>query len=328
MPCGIVPGECLIHGFTSPNTSKPSGDDSQRWGPRSSLRSIEHLDHDAISRRCAIGRSRAVRGREKAYESIPSRGRSNRCLQLRVFPFLASARLEEGFTPLVARLQHELDHPIRYRSTRDYGRFMELLGQGLFDLAYVQPFDYVRIAVPNGYRALARRGGVLFASVVVPPHSAVKTLGDLRGKTLGLPPEVAAVTYVSRGLLRQAGLDRAVEMKHFRTHDSCLQQLLVSNVDACAVGDSAVAGFEIRMDVQLRRIARSPSIPPSLIVGHHRLGEQRLKQIRAILHDMEQTLATRQILGLGQDQALISATDSDYDPVREIWTRLTAEPTP
>ncbi len=252
-------------------------------------------------------------------------------LSFGVFPFLAASHVADGFSPLIAQLQAQLQQTIQYRSTRDYRQYMELLDQGAFDLAYVQPFDYVRLAEPKGYRCLVHRPRALFAKIVVNHRSPSNGLEDLRGKTLGLPPEVAAISYVSRSLIRRLELDRGerpIQLKHFRTHDSCLQQLLVDNVDACAVGDSAAREFENRMNLELKIIAETPSIPPSLIVGHSRLGDARLKRIQRILHQMEQAPATRTILGLVASEQLIPASDFEYNPVRDTWNALNARPSP
>ncbi len=246
-----------------------------------------------------------------------------------VFPFLATSHLSDGFAPLIAKLQFRIRQSIQFRSTRDYQSFMELLDQEAFDLAYVQPFDYVRIAQHRGYRCLAHRPGGLFARIVVNHRSTTKELEDLRGKVLGLPPEVAAISYVSRAMIRELGLDRGdspIELQHFRTHDSCLQQLLVGNIDACSVGDSSARGFERRMGLELRTIAETPSIPPSLIVGHSRLGDPQLKRIQRILHHMKQAPATRTILGLDVSATLVPANDEAYDPVRSIWKALEKRP--
>ena len=246
-------------------------------------------------------------------------------LSFGVFPFLAASHLADGFAPLIAQLQFQIRQSIQFRSTRNYRAFMELLEQEALDIAYVQPFDYVRIAEPRGYQCLAHRPGNLFARIVVTARSSTKKLEDLRGKVLGLPPEVAAISYVSRAMIRDLGLDRGdhpIELQSFRTHDSCLQQLLVGNIDACSVGDSAARNFEARMDLELKTIAETPAIPPSVIVGHSRLGDKELKRIQRILHQMKQAPATRAILGLGDSETLTPATDDEYDPVRQIWIAL------
>lgn len=253
-----------------------------------------------------------------------------------VFPFVASSALEEGFGPFLAQLQEELGRPVSLRTTRRYDQFMHALEAGRFDIAYVQPFDYVRLAQQVGYEPLGRRQRPLRADVVVSARSAIQNVDELRGRILGLPPKVAAVSYLARGLLRRRGLDDSadadskdgVRLKYFRTHDSCLQALLLRSVDACAVGDTLAEAFAAKMGRRLRIIEQTPSIPPSLLVVHRRLGKERIAALRAWLPDLEPAPETAQILGLGAGRRLLVPSPADYEPVRRIWQSLAESPAP
>ena len=91
-----------------------------------------------------------------------------------------------------------LEAPAEKQREEKPGQFMEKLDAEVFDVAFVQPFDYVRIADRYGYRPLATRTEMLEAILVI-EHN-VDFLLPLAHRLLCL----------DRGALIAAGAPRAV----------------------------------------------------------------------------------------------------------------------
>ena len=119
-----------------------------------------------------------------------------------VFPHLPPSELEKVFSPMAADIGKHLHREIQFRSGSSYKKFTELLHRQIFDVVFVQPFDYIKIADMYGYLPLATRSEPLTAVIVVPEDSKINKVEDLRGKRIALPPEVAAVSHLAKGYLR------------------------------------------------------------------------------------------------------------------------------
>lgn len=63
-----------------------------------------------------------------------------------VFPFISAQHLEAVFAPIVAELSEVMECSLSFRSASSFESFMTKLGKGEFDIAFIQPFDYVQIA--------------------------------------------------------------------------------------------------------------------------------------------------------------------------------------
>jgi len=62
-----------------------------------------------------------------------------------------------------------------------------------------------------------------------------------------------------------------VQLKAFKSVDSCFQQVLIGAADACVTPPFAVAVIEEKMNLQLRTLLKTPSIPNLSIVVHSRV---------------------------------------------------------
>lgn len=248
-----------------------------------------------------------------------------------IFPFLAPATNEAVFGPIAAEISAALHRPVRFQSTGTFEKFMENLANQQYDIAHIQPFDYVQIAVKAGYLPLARRAEMLNAIFVVKPESPLHGAQDLRGKIIGLPTKVAASSYLAEVALVQAGIDRDkdVTLKHFTTHQACLQAVLIGDIDTCAAGTPVTRVFEGQTQRKFRVILTSPEIPQTLFVVHQRVPPADREIIKKTLlatrlNGVEPTLRKLFLPSADENEGryFIPVTDKDYDIVRHYLAML------
>jgi len=239
---------------------------------------------------------------------------------LGVFPHLPPRDLEEVYAPMAADLGKAIDRRIVLRSNTTFGRFMENLDKETFDIAFVQPFDYVRIADKFGYRPLAVRKEKLATIIVVKDDSKLKTLADVRGKTIALPPKVAAVSYLLKGHLQKMHIipGKDVKLTHHRSHVSCMQQVLIGKADACGTAAPALRFFEHKMKVKMRVIGKTREIPHALFVVHPRVPAPEQKLLAKRILGWSETEDGKKILKKGKLSPFIKIKDEDYNIVREL----------
>ena len=239
---------------------------------------------------------------------------------LGVFPHLPPRDLEDVFAPMARDLGAQVGRHVVLRANTTYERFTENLDKQEFDIAFVQPFEYVRIADKYGYQPLATRMEKLAAIVVVKPDSQLATLTDLKDKRIALPPESAAVTHLFLGQLRTIGMNPAKDVKltYHRSHVSCLQQVIIGEADTCVTAAPALRYFQDKMHTELKVISRSREIPHTLFVVHPRVSKQDREALRARILSWDKSEEGREMLARGQLTPFVTVGDADYNVVREL----------
>lgn len=239
--------------------------------------------------------------------------------QLGVFPHLAAGQIENMFAPIALDFSKALGRPVVLKTKPSFEDFMRELDSETYDIAFVQPFDYVWAHDRHGYIPLARRGEPLAGLIVVKPTSPLRTLEELKGKKIGTPPEVAAVSHLTKMALLKAGIDprQDVQMQYYKAHDSCLQQLLIGEIDACSTGAYPLRFFENKWNVTFRVLAETQTISHSLFIVHPRVSAKDRETIRKTILSWDKTKAGRLLLERGELKPFIAVTDEEYSEVRK-----------
>jgi len=238
-----------------------------------------------------------------------------------VFPFVPTATIEEIFAPLAAELSQALGRPVKLRCASSFDKFTDELKSRDFDLAFIQPFDYIGVARPGGYLPLAARNDILRSQIVVKNDSPVETLKDLKGKSMGMPPKVAAVSFLNRITLKKAGLipDTDVKMVYLASHQACLQQLMIGTVAACGVSPGGIRIAEMQLKTTFRLIQESPEIPTPLFVVKKDLPQKDRDTILRVLTTTDLAGVKPELRNMfveTMSKPFRKATDEEYDVVR------------
>lgn len=237
-----------------------------------------------------------------------------------VFPHLPPRQLEKIFAPMAADLGKTINRKIILRTNTTFKRFSKSLNDQIFDIAFVQPFDYIRIADEYGYRPLAARDEKLVAILVVKQDSTLKDIQDFRGKKIALPPAEAAVSYFIRDYLNENGIDpdKDVTLSHHRSHVSCMQQVLIGKVDACGTAAPPLRFFQHKMKVKMKIVVKSQEFPHALFVIHPRVPAEEMSIIKERIMSWSKTEEGRKLLEQGRLKPFVPISDADYDVIRMI----------
>jgi len=255
-------------------------------------------------------------------------GAAARSYQLGVFPFMPMANIEGLFAPLSRDIGAALARQVLLISSPSFETMIDDIKQARFEIAFVQPFDYVKFAKPAGYLPVAARADTLASIVVVKEGSPVKSLKQLKGKTIGMPPEVAAVSYLNKYLLKNAGLKPGtdVQLKFLLSHMACLQELLIGTVDACGISPPTMRLAREQLKAAFTIIARSPTIPSPLFVVKASLPRKERETITRVLVtttlESVQPELRQMFYAEGEKKPFIATTDKAYDPIRKLLQRI------
>lgn len=244
-----------------------------------------------------------------------------------VFPFISAKRLEKVFAPIAAELSQAMECALRFRSASSFESFMNKLGNGEYDVAFVQPFDYVQIARTQGYIPLVARSEGLHAVIVTLKDSEVRNIGDLKGRVIALPPSVAAVSYLAMGMLEKAGLNvpEDVALLHSKNHDSCMHKVLIGKVDACATAATTLRRLEARHHRKLSVIARSEALPNALFVVRGDISHKKYHQLQQKMLNLKLSSSTKKMFTNGEENPFRITDDSEYNIIREYCNKYRAK---
>lgn len=236
-----------------------------------------------------------------------------------VFPYLPPRDLEQVFAPVAADFSRVLGRPVRFSSSSTYEIFAKKIDEEAFDIAFMQPFDFVRAADQHGYLPLATRSEALKALLVTAPDSPVTRLEDLRGKRISLPPQESAVSLLVRAHLKKNGLvaGKDVTLVYHRSHVSCMQQVLINASAACGSALPALRYFKTRMKVEMRIIAETESIPHTLFTAHSRVPAGDRTRVLDVILNWSKTPEGKLILERGKMLPFMPIKNEAYDVVRK-----------
>jgi phosphonate transport system substrate-binding protein len=230
--------------------------------------------------------------------------------------------------------------PVRVTVASDYAAVIEALRNRTADLAFVHPVGYVLASREAKARIVARNvwhGKASFTSrIYVRKGSGIKTLEDLRGKTIAFvdPSSSSGYTY-PMVLLIQKGLVKNRDPKTFfrevvyaGAHDAAMRALLNGHVDAMASFDMAREQYLKDPDERdkLTWVAETPPIPEAGIAARDGLDPAVLARVRAALLQIRGPAYAALLKRVYDIDGFEPAEDSDYDPVRAAVELLGVKP--
>jgi phosphonate transport system substrate-binding protein len=237
-----------------------------------------------------------------------------------VFPYLPQTKIHELYSPIAADFEAKLARQVQLSSKARYETFAEELRKATYDIAFVQPFDYVDAHDKHGYLPLARRVGDLEGLIVVRRDSPLTSIQDLKGRIVANPPADAAVSQVTSMALWDAGIHPSTGVKrdYGRNHFTCLQSVLIGAADACGTAEQPFRTLESgQTSTRFRILHKSARIPNVLFVVHKRVSKRDRDSLLKTILDWPKTEEGRKILERGQFVPYVAATDVDYNVVRD-----------
>jgi phosphonate transport system substrate-binding protein len=230
--------------------------------------------------------------------------------------------------------------PVRVTVASDYAAVIEALRNHTADLAFVHPGGYVLasreakavIVVKNLWH-----GKSTFTSrIYVRRESGIKTVEDLRGKTMAFVDPASSSGYIyPMVLLIQRGLVTNRDPKSFfkevvfsGAHDASMRALLNGHVDAIASFDMAREQY-LKDPAERERlvvVAESPAIPEAGIAARDGLDPATFARVRGALLQIRAPAHAALLKRLYEIDGFEIAEDREYDPVRAAIELLGARP--
>ncbi len=261
-------------------------------------------------------------------------------LVMAVTPSNIPTELFKGSEAFATELGKKLGLPIKVYMPTDYLGVVEALRNKTADMAFVHPAGYVfanREAKAQIVAVDVWHGKTSYTSrIFVRKNSGIKTLEELRGKTIAFvdPGSTSGYVYpmvmlIKRGLVKERDPKTFFKDAMFAgTHEAALLALLNGSVDAVASFDLAPQQYlkdKERIE-KLTHIAETDAIPEAGMAVRDGLEPAMVKK----LFDALMTFNAPEYRPILKDfygiDGFAPAKDSDYNPVREAIDLLAWRP--
>jgi phosphonate transport system substrate-binding protein len=253
-------------------------------------------------------------------------GADRRPLIFGFLPFTSTERLVTRFGPLVDYLSQRSGREIRMETAPDFRSFVERTRDGRrYDLLFTAPHLFWLALQEPGYRGLVRVDlAGMTAVVVAPVDSDIRTLSDLRGRTVATTGPLALSTLLVRDQLVRAGLDPDADVNMVATpsHIAALLSSRQGTTQACAVMRPVFHRARAKLRESMRIVAESAPVPHIPIGVAPWVDSATAERLRSILIGMRDDPQGRAILAQLDWPGFVAQQPHDYDSVRPLAEQI------
>ena len=190
-------------------------------------------------------------------------------LRMTAIPDEAPTELARKAAPLVRYLEGKLAMKVEFTPVSDYAAAVEALVNKQVDVAWFGGFTYVQANVRSGGKIIPlvqREEDEKFRSVFITADPALKTLADLKGRTLSFgAPSSTSGHLMPRSFLLEAKVDPDKDLKRVAfsgAHDATIAAVAADKVDAGALNISVWDKFVADKKVDTAKVHVFYTTPP------------------------------------------------------------------
>ena len=172
-------------------------------------------------------------------------GFAQQVFKITAIPDESPTELARKAAPLVKYLEGKLGMKVEFTPVSDYAASVEALANKQVDMAWFGGFTFVQANVRSGGKAVPlvqREEDEKFKSVFITSDPAVKTLADLKGKTVSFGSQSSTSGHLMpRSFLLDAKIDPDTDFKRVAysgAHDATIAAVAAGKVDGGALNIS------------------------------------------------------------------------------------------
>ena len=246
-----------------------------------------------------------------------------RTLRITAIPDESPTELARKAAPLVKYLEQRLGMKVEYTPVTDYAAAVEALASQQVDMAWFGGFTFVQASVRSGGKAVPlvqREEDEKFRSVFITTDDRIKSLADLKGKTLSFGSQSSTSGHLMpRSFLLAAGVDPEKDIKRVAysgAHDATVAAVASGKVDAGALNISVWEKLVADKKVDAAKVRVFHTTPPyydyNWTVHADMPAAQREKVAKAFLDLSKATPEGREILELQRATRFVPTKAENY----------------
>lgn len=221
-------------------------------------------------------------------------------LEIGIWPYISTQAVLTLYKPLQSYLEKRLQRPVFLVTAPDQKGFVERTQRGEYRFIVTAP-HFARLAQKDaGYVPMLRAKRNLSGVLLVDKNSPMRSIAELRGKTVTLPDRISIIAMLSLQALRSNGLEpgRDVTMRYAVSHNSAVLDVLRG--ESAAAGTTATVLEQMPADVRdnVKTLFMTGEVPPVMYLANPRVPPQEAADLtRMILEFSERTPEGREFIG-------------------------------
>ena len=253
---------------------------------------------------------------------------SDHNLTLGVHPYLPPNEIVKRFGPLAKYIGDQLGYSVKIEISGSYEEHIKAVGEGLYDVAFMGPLNYVNTTATYGAQPLLGRleirGKPYFrGKIFTRLNSPIRTLADLMGQRFAYGNKGSTMSYlVPRYMLQQAGIQTKdlSKISFEGNHSNVVRAVLTGHADAGAVKETVF----FKNHSMLKAIASTQQISEHVFVANKALAKDIRIKLTTALGKLSSSLLGRKAMRSIKPSmtGIVSVSDEDYDNLREILNSL------
>ncbi len=243
-------------------------------------------------------------------------------------PDESPTELARKAAPLVKFLEKTLGMKVEFTPVSDYAAAVEVLVNKQVDLAWYGGFTFVQTNVRSGGKVMPlvqREEDEKFRSVFISSDPTIKTLADLKGKTVSFGSQSSTSGHLMpRSFLLQAHIDPDKDFKRVAysgAHDATIAAVAAGKVDAGALSISVWEKFVAEGKVDTNKVKVIYTTPGyfdyNWTVHADMPAAQREKLTKAFLGLDRNTSEGKEILDLQRGTRFIATKAENYAGIEQ-----------
>jgi len=235
-----------------------------------------------------------------------------------IVPQQSASKLAHLWGPVLQNISEKTGIKLQFATAPNIPTFEKRLAEGVYDIAYMNPYHFTVFHESPGYEALTKaRDKWIKGIIVVRKDSPIQELTELDNTALAFPaPAAFAASILTRSHLTSLGLDYTP--KYVSSHDSVYRSVAKGLFPA---GGGVIRTFEnLAPEIrnQLRVLWTTNGYTPHAVAVHPRVDTNKAKKLQEAMLDLENTNTGKNLLRLLKIKGLIPATNADWDDVRNL----------
>lgn len=253
--------------------------------------------------------------------------------------------LKKGAVVIAQAIQNQLQIPVKVYLSKDYAGLIDAMKTKKVDFAFFTSMTYVFAEKNASAKVLLKKVWVepfYHSMILVPKNKNMKKISDLKGKKMALVDEKSTSGYLyPQFIFKKNGLKTAdfKEVKYSGSHSQSVALLDQGEVDAIAVFSDDVKGLQSayakysKKEKPMNQVSIlwvSDAIPNDPFCVRQDFYDQYPKLtynlMIALIDAVDQHKGSREVQEAVGANALMPATQRQYDPVREMVKALDLKP--
>jgi phosphonate transport system substrate-binding protein len=251
-------------------------------------------------------------------------------LVLGIFPRHKATETTTMYTPLANYLSERLGRKVTLVTAKDFDAFWKSVTERRYDIVHYNQYHYIQSA--QSYKVVAHNQefgkNAVAGALFVRKDSGITEVSQLRGRTIIFGGgKDAMLSYIApRFLLMQAGLKEADFKSEFSVNPpNALLALYHKQADAAGGGDILIDLPVVKNAINSQDLRVLATTEPLLFLPwavKRTMPAKLADSIQAILVDLGNSDAGKQVLKAALTTGMGKAGDKDYDPHRKMTTAV------